>query len=221
MTPRWITRPSSARTSDGTSAATISISLSWSASPAVNERLCSTAASASATLRPLRTASERMLAAASCSTFRPIVPAMSLPLPSTGWAAPALVPGAIAAMSADIRMKKPAEAAWAPLGATKITTGVRAPSTAVVMSRVEVISPPAVSSSTITAAAPRRSASWIGVGDQLGRNRVDGRLHRHHQHLAGLPRGLAATSGASRAVRARARRARVRGREGLKGGRIV
>ena len=86
---------------------------------------------------------------------------MSLPLPSTGWAAPALVPGAIAAMSADIRMKKPAEAAWAPLGATKITTGVRAPSTAVVMSRVEVISPPAVSSSTITAAAPRRSASWM------------------------------------------------------------
>jgi len=59
-----------------------------------------------------------MLAAASCSTFLPSTPGMSLPPSATGWAAPALVPGAIAARSADIRMKNPAEAAWAPPGAT-------------------------------------------------------------------------------------------------------
>jgi len=116
--PRWITRPSRARTRAGTSGATRSISLFWSASPAVKERLLSTASSASWGLRPLRTASERMLAAESSSTFLAIVPWMSPPSPSTGWAAPALVPGAMAATSADIRMKNPAEPARAPLGAT-------------------------------------------------------------------------------------------------------
>ncbi len=89
-----------------------------SASSAVNERLSTTAASASSALRPLRAASERIWAAASCSTFSPSAPSISSPCPPTGWAAPVLVPGAMAATSAAIRMKNPAEAAWAPLGDT-------------------------------------------------------------------------------------------------------
>ena len=44
--------------------------------------------------------------------------------PSTGCAAPMCVPGAIAATSAAIVRMKPADAARAPEGATKIATGV-------------------------------------------------------------------------------------------------
>ena len=65
----------------------------------------------------------------------------------------------MAATSAAMRMKNPAEAAWAPLGDTYTATGVRAPRMAVVISRVDVINPPAVSSSITSAAAPVRSAS--------------------------------------------------------------
>ncbi len=40
-----------------------------------------------------------------------------LPMPTdTGWAAPMLVPGAMAAMSAAMVMNMPADAALAPLG---------------------------------------------------------------------------------------------------------
>ena len=42
-------------------------------------------------------------------------PVMEIP---TGWAAPVLVPGAMAKMSQAMPMKKPAEAARAPLGLT-------------------------------------------------------------------------------------------------------
>ena len=41
--------------------------------------------------------SGRIVAAASCSTFSPMSPSMFSPWPPTGWAAPVLVPGAIAA----------------------------------------------------------------------------------------------------------------------------
>ena len=77
-----------------------------------------TAFSAASTLRPVRLVSERIRAVASCSIFSPRVPPMSSPWPPIGEAAPALVPGAMAATSVDIRRKKPAEAAWAPGGAT-------------------------------------------------------------------------------------------------------
>jgi hypothetical protein len=65
----------------------------------------------------------------------------------------------MAATSAAIRMKKPADAACAPLGPTQTMTGVLAPSMAVKISRVEVRRPPGVSSSRTTAAAPAASAS--------------------------------------------------------------
>jgi hypothetical protein len=51
----------------------------------------------------------------------------SMPGPSadTGWAAPMLVPGAMAKTSAAIPITKPAEAARAPDGPTNTATGVR------------------------------------------------------------------------------------------------
>jgi hypothetical protein len=62
-------------------------------------------------------------------------------------AAPIAVPGAIAAMCADIVMRAPAEAARAPAGATWTTTGTLAPRKVWMMSRIEASSPPGVSSS--------------------------------------------------------------------------
>ncbi len=132
-----------------------------SASAAVNERLSSTAFSASATSRPCRVASERIVAAASCSTFLPIVPSIVSPWPPTGWAAPVLVPGAITATSAAISRKNPAEAACEPLGATQTTTGIGEPSIDVKIRRVESSAPPGVLSSSTKATAPAFSASAI------------------------------------------------------------
>ena len=59
----------------------------------------------------------RMNAAASFSSFVFITSSIFSPR-RTGCAAPVFVPGAIAAMSAASRMKKPADAARLPLGAT-------------------------------------------------------------------------------------------------------
>ena len=60
-----------------------------------------------------------MVAAASCSTFfASTSPTVLAAAPPTGCAAPVLVPGAIAATSAAISRKNPADAACAPLGAT-------------------------------------------------------------------------------------------------------
>jgi len=70
-----------------------------------------------------------------------------------------LVPGAIAATSAEIRMKKPADAARAPGGLTKTTTGTGEVVMAVVMSRVVSTSPPGVSNSITTNTASRSTAS--------------------------------------------------------------
>ncbi len=81
------------------------------------------------------------------------------PWPPTGCAAPVLVPGDIAATSAAIRMKKPAEAARAPPGVTKTTTGTEDVVIALVMSRVVSTSPPGVSSSMTTSDASRSAAS--------------------------------------------------------------
>ena len=64
------------------------------------------------------------------------------PLPATGCAAPMCVPGAIAATSAAIVIRKPADAARFPDGPTKTATGVRARMIALLMSRVESTRPP-------------------------------------------------------------------------------
>ena len=61
---------------------------------------------------------ERISAAASFSSFSFITSSILPPPRITGWAAPVLVPGAIAATSEDSRIKKPAEAARLPLGVT-------------------------------------------------------------------------------------------------------
>ncbi len=58
------------------------------------------------------------MADASEKTLAFMVSSMSSPDPWTGDAAPVLVPGAMAATSAEIRMKNPAEVAWAPPGVT-------------------------------------------------------------------------------------------------------
>ena len=68
------------------------------------------------------------------------------PIPETGWAAPVFVPGAIAATSAATRITNPAEAARAPEGPTNTATGVRQFSILSTIWRIEVSSPPGVSS---------------------------------------------------------------------------
>ncbi len=77
--PLRTARPFKARSSSAREGATRSTSFARSASSAVNERLSSTAFSASAASRPLRAASERISAAASCSTFLAISPWMFSP----------------------------------------------------------------------------------------------------------------------------------------------
>jgi len=69
------------------------------------------------------------------------------------------VPGAITATSAEMRMKNPAEAARAPPGVTKTTTGTAEVVMALVMSRVVSTNPPGVSSSITTSTASRAAAS--------------------------------------------------------------
>src|SRR3954452_6929158 len=89
----------------------------------------------------------------------------------TGEAAPRLVPGAMAAMCAAYRMKLPALAARAPLGATKAATGTGEARIALMMSRIEVSRPPGVSICRITSSAPAlaarsmlRFAKWALAG---------------------------------------------------------
>src|SRR3954470_18211821 len=76
----------------------------------------------------------------------------------TGEAAPRLVPGAMAAICAAYRMKVPALAARAPLGATKTATGTGEARIALITSRIEVSSPPGVSICRITSSAPSLAA---------------------------------------------------------------
>ena len=83
------------------------------------------------------------------------------PLPDTGCAAPMCVPGAMAAMSAAMVMRKPAEAARFPDGPTKTATGVLARMMALLMSRVESTRPPGVRSVITISAAPAASAFSI------------------------------------------------------------
>ena len=71
------------------------------------------------------------------------------------------VPGAIAATSAAIVSRNPADAARAPEGPMKIAIGVLAASMCTTMSRVESTKPPGVRSVKITSATPPRSARSI------------------------------------------------------------
>ena len=99
-------------------AATRSMIPSFRASCSVADTLARTAFSAHSTFRPRSRATVRMNAAASFSIF--LIDSLSIDPPpaATGWAAPMLVAGAIAAMWAARVMKAPAEAARAPVGET-------------------------------------------------------------------------------------------------------
>ena len=90
--------------------------------------------------------------------FSAMVSSIGCPVPATGCAAPMWVPGAIAATSAAIVIRNPAEAARAPLGPTKTTTGVRDSMMLVLMSRVASTRPPGVRSTSTTRSAPAASA---------------------------------------------------------------
>ena len=103
----------------------------------------------------------RAYAATSSAAFFAIVSSIFSPPPATGCAAPMCVPGAIAATSAAIVRMKPADAARAPAGPTKIATGVLAAIIRVTMVRVESTRPPGVRSVKTTSAAPARSARSI------------------------------------------------------------
>ena len=76
-----------------------------------------------------------------------------------GWAAPASVPGAMAAMSADSSRKKPAEPARLPEGSMKMMTGTGEASMSATISRVESSRPPGVPMEMRTAEAWRAAAS--------------------------------------------------------------
>ena len=112
-----------------------------------------TADSARATLRPRGPTNERMKAAESFSSFCFITSSIFSPPRVTGCAAPVLVPGAMAATSAASRMKKPADAARAPEGATYTITGTGDASIFAMIERVESTRPPGVRNSISTASA--------------------------------------------------------------------
>ena len=80
------------------------------------------------------------------------------PMPDTGWAAPMLVPGAMAATSATTVMRNPAEAARAPEGPTNTATGTGELSMASMICRIDVSRPPGVSSLSTTRGAPWAAA---------------------------------------------------------------
>jgi len=116
------------------------------ASRSVIETAWRTAFSAQSALRPRSSATVRMNAAASFSIFFSIVLSVFPPPSMTGDAAPMLVAGAIAAMWAASVMKTPAEAARAPVGATKMITGTSAFNIRWTIARMDRSSPPGVSS---------------------------------------------------------------------------
>ncbi len=95
-----------------------SMTFSFSASVSVAEMLSRIARSTHCGLRPRCSATLLAWATMSLTTLSDIVPPISCPPAPTGWAAPMLVPGAMAAMSAAIVIITPADAARAPPGAT-------------------------------------------------------------------------------------------------------
>src|SRR5438477_9709395 len=83
------------------------------------------------------------------------------PVTDTGEAAPRLVPGAIAAICDAYRMKVPALAARAPLGATNDATGTGEARIALMISRIEVSRPPGVSMRSTTSSVQSVDARSI------------------------------------------------------------
>ena len=77
----------------------------------------------------------------------------SSPPIATGVAAPRLVAGAIAAMWLAYRMNVPALAARAPSGATNVAIGTGEARIALMIARIDLSSPPGVSSFSTTSAA--------------------------------------------------------------------
>jgi hypothetical protein len=91
-----------------------------------------------------------------------------------GWAAPASVPGAMAAMSADSRRKKPAEPARLPEGSMKRMTGTGEASMSATISRVESSRPPGVPMEMRTAEAWRVGGGVEAALEVLGGDGLDG-----------------------------------------------
>ena len=153
--PARMVRPSAFATRAAGSVARKSTTRSLTASSAVTATLSRTAFSAQSAFRPRAAATDRTKAAVSFSTFLamsfPASASTSRPPPVTGWAAPMLEVGCMAATSAARVRKTPAEPAWAPAGPTQSRTGTGLSSIPRTILRVEPRSPPGVSSSMSTA----------------------------------------------------------------------
>src|SRR2546427_450991 len=142
----------------GTSLATTSMTFIFSASSADRLTASRTARSAHSAFLPRILARPRIYAAASLICLRIKVSFFSSfsdppPPRATGEAAPRLVPGAMAAMWLAYRMKVPALAARAPPGATKLATWTGEARMSLMISRIEVSSPPGVSMRSTTSCA--------------------------------------------------------------------
>src|SRR5439155_14020624 len=120
--------------------------------------LLRTACSAQSALRPCISARLRTLVTASFNTLAPRSPLRFSPVAWIGCAEPMLVPGAMARTSAAWATKRPADAARAPLGYTKTTTGTLQLRRLVTMSSMEFEMPPGVFRTTSRASAWSASA---------------------------------------------------------------
>ncbi len=152
----------------------------------MNARLSFTACSASGTLRWRPAASVRTYAATSSAAFLDITSSTGAPLPETGCAAPIWVPGAIAATSAAMVMMNPADAARAPEGPTKITTGVEAASIRDTMARVDSRSPPGVRKVKTTSRRLVTIGAVHRLDHEFGGDRVDDALELGGVHKLGV-----------------------------------
>ena len=120
---RVILRPLSCANNSSGDRAIMSISRPSNASFSLNALASVTAFSANSTFRPRLLVKLRRYAVASLRIFRLSVSSICAGAPlrmeiSSGEAAPVSVPGAITAMSEESKIKKPAEAARDPDGAT-------------------------------------------------------------------------------------------------------
>ena len=144
-----------------------SITFNSSARVAVMEALSTTLDRAHSMLRWRFCAIDSMKLAAKFSIFVFIVwsvppsPPPPPPPKATGWAAPMLVFGAMAAISAARVMKHPALPALAPSGATNTAVGTVEAYRLCTISLVDSSRPPGVSSWMTRQESPRRSATLI------------------------------------------------------------
>ena len=182
-------RPSAASIASFSSAEVKSTTRSFTASVEVMAALSRTAFSAQSAFRPRAAATLRAKAAVSFSTFFamsfPASSATSRPLPVTGWAAPMLEVGCIAATSAASVRNTPAEPARAPAGPTHTRIGTCEPSIAWTISRVASSAPPGVERDREHRVASRARLREPGR-DVLGRPAGDrsADLEREHPRRA-------------------------------------